>query len=67
MQLIKKTINKQKINVRKVELKKSPEVILEFISNPNFKEEFLEFIEEVLNWSRPEKEEFREICREKKK
>lgn len=29
---------------------KSPRVILEFVPNPNFEEEFLEFIEEILSW-----------------
>jgi len=46
---------------------KSPEVILEFMPNPTFEEEFWDFIESVLNWSRPEKEKFKEKCQPKKK
>jgi len=32
--------------------KKLPEIIVEFIPDPNFEEEFLEFVEEVLSWER---------------
>jgi hypothetical protein len=34
---------------------KSPDVILEFTPNPTFKEEFLQFVEEILSWERKEK------------
>ena len=35
-----------------------PEVIIKFEPSPNFEEEFLEFIEEVLSWDRnPNKNE----------
>jgi len=42
-------------------------VIIKFEPTSNFKEEFLEFVEEVLNWSKTEKENFKEICQQKKK
>ena len=29
-----------------------PKVIIKFEPNPNFEEEFLEFVEEVLSWDR---------------
>jgi hypothetical protein len=32
--------------------KKSPKVILKFVPTPNFEEEFLEFIEEILSWEK---------------
>jgi len=75
MRLIKKTIEKQKIEVKKVEFsempeeeeKKLPEVIVEFMPNSTFGEEFLEFVESVINWSGPEKEKFKEICQQKRK
>jgi hypothetical protein len=37
--------------IKELKKNKSPEVILEFMPNPTFEEEFLEFVEEVLNWA----------------
>lgn len=43
-------MNSRKEKTKKLSKKdKSPKVILEFIPNPNFEEEFLEFVEKILN------------------
>lgn len=60
MQLSKEAIKGRKMAVKKArflemseeEKKKSPKVILEFAPDPNFEEELLEFIEEILSWER---------------
>ncbi|MEO0118686.1 MAG: hypothetical protein ABIK66_06150 [candidate division WOR-3 bacterium] len=42
-------MNKEKIKEFR-QKKKSPEVILKFLPDPNFEKEFLDFVQKVLNW-----------------
>jgi len=60
MQLSKEVIKRRKMAIKKAkfskmpeeEKKKSPKVILEFSPNPNFEEDFLDFVGRILRWER---------------
>lgn len=53
--------------IKELKQKKLVEVVVEFMPNPTFEEEFLEFVESVINWPRSEKEKFKEVCQQKSK
>lgn len=51
--------------VKKKQRKKKSKVILKFEPNLNFKEEFADFVEEVLKWKKAKKRNLRDLQKNK--